>query len=166
MRTVALITLAGALVLGGCAADEQTGTAVASPASAASAAASTGASAGAGSPAASPDAPAGAQTEEGTYIEYAAYKGDPGAYADGSVVLFFHASWCPDCKRTHESLTSAGVPAGLTVVKVDYDTQTDLKKQYKITHQHTFVAIDADGAQRAKWSGSVTGEEIKAKAQA
>lgn len=161
MRTAALITLAGALVLGGCAADEQPVTAAASPAATAST--STGGSAGAGSPAASPDA-APATANEGAYIEYAAYQADPSAYSGGSVVLFFHAPWCPDCKRTHESLTSDGVPSGLTVVKVDYDTQTDLRKKYEVTHQHTFVAIDSGGAQRAKWSGSVTGEEIKAKA--
>lgn len=157
MRRTALLTLACALALGGCADDEQ-------PVATSAASAATGSSTGAGSPAASSEAPAPSSASEGAYVEYAAYQADPGAYADTSVVLFFHAPWCPDCKRTHESLTSAGVPAGLTVVKVDYDSQTDLKKQYKITHQHTFVSIDSSGTQRATWSGSVTGEEIKAKA--
>ena len=102
----------------------------------------------------------------GAYIDYATYQADPGAYAGGDVVLFFHATWCPSCKATDESLTGTGVPDGLTVVKVDYDSATDLKKKHKITYQHTFVEVDADGNELAKWSGSVTGEEIKAKASA
>ena len=60
-------------------------------------------------------------------------------------------------------MTADGVPAGLTVVKVDYDTATDLRKTYGITQQHTFVQIGPDGAQLAKWTGTKTGEAIKAK---
>ena len=79
------------------------------------------------------------------------------------VVLFFHAPWCPDCRATEQSLTTAGMPDGLTVVKVDYDSMTDLKQKYGITQQHTFVAVDAAGMKQQIWTGTKTGAEILAK---
>ena len=53
-----------------------------------------------------------------------------------------------------------GVPAGLTVVSVDYDSATDLRKQYGVTVQHTFVQVDEAGAELAKFTGSTSGEAI------
>ncbi len=99
----------------------------------------------------------------GAYLPYDAYQKQMAERHDTKVVLFFHATWCPDCKATDTSLTTDGVPAGLTVVKVDYDTMTDLKKKYGITQQHTFVQIDGAGMELAKWTGTRTGAEIKAK---
>ena len=98
----------------------------------------------------------------GAYISLADYKSAMADYADTAVVLFFHASWCPDCKATDTSLTADGVPDGLTVVKVDYDTETDLKKKYGITQQHTFVQIDGAAMSVKKWTGTKDGAAIKA----
>ena len=109
----------------------------------------------------------GATTEKpmaaGAYISLADYKSAMADYADTAVVLFFHASWCPDCKATDTSLTADGVPDGLTVVKVDYDTETDLKKKYGITQQHTFVEVDPEQMAVSKWTGTKTGADILAK---
>ncbi|WP_088312487.1 thioredoxin family protein [Kineosporia sp. R_H_3] len=106
--------------------------------------------------------PAGA----GSYVDYATYRKDPTAYADGRVVLFFHASWCPNCRLTEKNLTEdpASIPADLTVVKVDFDTETDLRAKYGITQQHTFVAVGPDGAERAKWTGTHSAAEISKRA--
>jgi thiol-disulfide isomerase/thioredoxin len=101
---------------------------------------------------------------KGRYISYADYTKDMAMAAKGAhVVLFFHAPWCPDCKATDASLTSAGVPDGLTVVKVDYDSMTDLKQKYGITQQHTFVQVDAAGMKQSIWTGTTTGADILAK---
>lgn len=100
----------------------------------------------------------------GAYLTIDEYQSQMAERADTTVVYFFHAAWCPSCRATEESLTTTGVPAGLTVVKVDFDTANDLKRQYGITQQHTFVQVDADGTELAKWTGSITGEEIKAQA--
>ncbi len=101
---------------------------------------------------------------KGRYITYDEYAKDMAMAAKGaSVVLFFHAPWCPDCKATDASLTTDGVPDGLTVVKVDYDSMTELKQKYGITQQHTFVAVDADGMKQKIWTGTSTGAQIKAK---
>lgn len=98
----------------------------------------------------------------GSYITLAEYEGDKAAYDAGDVVLFFNASWCSTCKIARDNLTAdpAAIPEGLTIVTVDFDEATDLKQQYGVTLQHTFVQIGPDGAELAKWSGSVTAEEI------
>lgn len=98
----------------------------------------------------------------GAYITLAEYDGDKAAYAGTDVVLFFNAEWCSTCKVARDNIQAdlAGIPAGLTIVVVDFDTANDLRGKYGVTVQHTFVQVDADGNELAKWSGSVTADEI------
>lgn len=102
----------------------------------------------------------------GRYVDYERYAADPSAYATGRVVLFFHATWCHDCQTTDDNLRSdpASLPGDLTVVQVDYDNSTDLKKEYGVTQQWTFVSIDADGTKLKAFTGTYTGTEIADKA--
>ncbi|MEZ5096462.1 MAG: hypothetical protein R2731_10275 [Nocardioides sp.] len=44
------------------------------------------------------------------------------------------------------------------MVKVDF-SETD-SQTYGVTVQHTFVAIEPDGNQLKKWTGTFTGEDI------
>lgn len=99
------------------------------------------------------------------WITWEDYQRDKASYADSDVVLFFNASWCPTCQNTVKSLDAAKAdfPDGLTVVSVDYDTATDLKKQYGVTTQHTFVQIQPDGSEVQKWTGTETVDAIQAK---
>ena len=102
-----------------------------------------------------------AMSTEGAWIDQAAYDADPAKFhGSGDVVLFFSASWCPTCQAAVKSLDQDGVPAGLTVVKVDFDSASDLKKDYGVTVQHTYVQVDESGEQLAKWTGSVSGADI------
>lgn len=103
-----------------------------------------------------------AMAAHGSYITLADYQGNKDMYAKDDVVLFFHASWCPTCKATEENLNAdpTGIPAGLTIVKVDYDNSDELKQQYGITTQHTFVQVDAEGNELAKWTGTLTADDI------
>nr|HRW20195.1 hypothetical protein [Dermatophilaceae bacterium] len=55
-----------------------------------------------------------------------------------------------------------GVPAGLVVVKVDYDSATELRQKYGVTQQHTFVLVDGQGNAVKKWSGAKDGAAIAA----
>jgi len=78
----------------------------------------------------------------GDYVDYS-----PSAIADaeGRVILFFHADWCPQCVAADGDITASGVPSGITIVKVDYDTNQDLRAEYGVTQQTTFVEVDSDG---------------------
>jgi len=97
-----------------------------------------------------------AMMQKGSYESYAASKL---ALAEkGDVVLFFRASWCPTCKTLDANIKSnlSAIPAGLTILDVDYDNSSALKQKYGVTYQHTFVQVDAQGNLIKKWSGSPT----------
>jgi thiol-disulfide isomerase/thioredoxin len=78
----------------------------------------------------------------GQYLEYT-----DGAIeqTDGAKVLFFHAPWCPQCRKLDEQLLAEGAPDGLTVLKVDYDSRSDLRQKYGVTLQTTVVFVDDAG---------------------
>jgi thiol-disulfide isomerase/thioredoxin len=103
-----------------------------------------------------------AAAASGAFITLAEYEGSKDMYADSDVVLFFAADWCPTCQTTKKNLEAdpAAIPAGLAVVRVDYDNSDELKQKYGVTTQHTFVQVDADGNEVAKWTGSLTADEI------
>ncbi len=73
---------------------------------------------------------------------------------NGDVVLFFHASWCPFCVQLDSNLNSSNIPDGLTIAKVDYDSESALKSKYGVTSQHTLVEVDSNGNEIKKWLGS------------
>ena len=91
---------------------------------------------------------------KGSYSEY-----DPSKLSNaehGTVILNFSASWCPSCVEADKNFNAAPTPEGLTLLKVDYDKSTDLKRKYGVTYQHTFVQVDKNGNLLKKWSGSFT----------
>ena len=47
------------------------------------------------------------------------------------------------------------------MVSVDYDSNLDLRKEYGVTTQHTFVQVGPDGEQITKFTGSTTVPQIK-----
>lgn len=82
-------------------------------------------------------------TNPGLYIDYS---DEALASTQGRRILFFYASWCPQCRALEKSIQGTGVPSGMAIFKVNYDTQTALRQQYDITLQTTIVEIDASGA--------------------
>ena len=93
------------------------------------------------------------------YIEYS--KSNLENASDKRRVLFFYASWCPTCRPTDQNINSNidKIPEDLVVIRVNYndpDTDADekeLAKKYNVTYQHTFVQIDSNGNEIAKWNG-------------
>ena len=66
-------------------------------------------------------------------------------YSSTTRLLFFHAPWCPQCRELDASITASSLPANTTILKVDYDTNQELRQKYGVTIQTTVVKIDADG---------------------
>ncbi len=98
-----------------------------------------------------PTAPGTAQA--GTFTAYTP-EAVSSASASEKVVLFFHATWCSTCKLLASDIeaNAANIPAGVKILKVDYDSETALKQKYGVTLQHTLVQVQPDGSQIAKWS--------------
>jgi len=59
------------------------------------------------------------------------------------VAVLFHADWCPTCRAQDKVLQSLKSESGLdlTVLVANYDTETDLKRRFKINSQSTFVVL-------------------------
>lgn len=86
------------------------------------------------------------------------------ANASGKNIIFFKASWCPTCKAVDSDIiaNSSKIPAGVNIMKADYDTSTELKKKYGVTQQHTFIVVDKDGNQISKNTGAPTLDAVLA----
>jgi len=71
----------------------------------------------------------------GMYLDYD--KSHIEKAADGKVVLFFKASWCPTCGALDKDIINNldNIPEDVTILKVDYDSEIALKKQYGVTIQ-------------------------------
>lgn len=80
---------------------------------------------------------------------------EPGVYKDydaaviaetsGTKLLFFHASWCPQCRALEADIKQQGVPTGVAIIKVDYDSNQSLRQKYGVTLQTTIVRVDDQG---------------------
>lgn len=84
----------------------------------------------------------------GAYTDHASNNLPASILADGNTkVLFFHAAWCPTCRNAEAELMQWYADQGfpLTVYKINYDNETDLKSRYGVTYQHTFVKVDGQG---------------------
>ncbi len=100
--------------------------------------------------------------------DYAPYEASKLAMANsGDVVLFFKASWCPSCRALDGNIKAnlGAIPAGLTILEVDYDNSAAMKQQYGVTSQHTLVQVDASGKLIKKWSGGSTLASVVAQVQ-
>lgn len=87
--------------------------------------------------------PSNPESSSGVYTEYDEAKL---ASSEDRNYLFFHAPWCPQCRAIESSINAGGnIPSGVTIFKVDYDTNQDLRKKYGVTQQTTFVSVDSQG---------------------
>lgn len=100
------------------------------------------------------DPTAGTPIKE-NYVIYSKTALDQILKDNGQALLFFYADWCPTCRAADKSIQKDHtlLPKGLTILKVNYDTEVDLKRQYNITAQHTFVHVNRQGKEISKWLG-------------
>lgn len=78
----------------------------------------------------------------GAYVDYSS---DVIANTPGTKILFFHAPWCPQCRDLDADIKKNGVPPGVTIIKIDYDTNQALRQKYGVTLQTTLVEVDDNG---------------------
>lgn len=89
-------------------------------------------------PAQASDLPA----RSGTYIAYSA---SALTSTPGTKLLFFHAPWCPQCRALDSDITRSPLPENVTIFKVDYDSNQELRQKYGVTIQTTVVKVDDNG---------------------
>lgn len=91
-----------------------------------------------------------------TYERYTPEAQAAAAARGDETLLFFHAEWCPTCKAAERSFDREGAEllSGVTVLQVDYDSATELRRQYDVAVQHTLVQIDpSSGSKLQFWIG-------------
>ncbi len=76
-----------------------------------------------------------------------------GTLTGSRILLFFHADWCPTCQNFEKQILKATLPEDVVILKVNYDTETELKQKYSILSQSTFVQIDSLGNMYKRWLG-------------
>ncbi|HEX6258312.1 MAG TPA: thioredoxin family protein [Candidatus Saccharimonadales bacterium] len=79
---------------------------------------------------------------KGAYVDYSE---NDFTSTQGTRLLFFHAPWCPQCRALDASIKTSEIPAGVTIFKVDYDTNQALRAKYGVTLQTTIVKVNAKG---------------------
>jgi thioredoxin 1 len=62
--------------------------------------------------------------------------------AGATVLIDFHAPWCPTCRAQDKALSqlaTSGELKGIEVLRADYDSEKDLKKALGVTKQSTLI---------------------------
>ena len=113
-------------------------------------------------PVATTAAPEGVYANTTGYISYETYSASPEKYSASNVVLFYNAYWCSTCKAARDGFESGmdTMPEDLTIVLVDFDENTEMRKKHDVIVQHTFVQIDSAGNELQRWYGSTTVAEL------
>lgn len=101
-----------------------------------------------------------AAVAEGRYEDYS--ESELSAEGYDTNIIFFHAPWCPECRAFEKEILAGTMPNGVQILKADYDSETDLKKQYGVTQQTTFVKVDDGGNEISQWSGYGESKSIDA----
>ncbi len=76
---------------------------------------------------------------------YAAYRNGIIESTSGTKILFFHAPWCPQCRKLEQSIKAGTIPPGVTIIKTDYDSNQALRQKYGVTIQTTLVRVNDAG---------------------
>ncbi|MGW9231364.1 TlpA family protein disulfide reductase [Pseudorhizobium sp. NPDC055634] len=95
-----------------------------------------------------------AEQQQARLVEYSETTDLAALAKKGPTVIFFFATWCPNCILTLTELSEKWdqIDPGATVVIADYDRETELKAKYGVTYQDTFVLLDADAGAAKLWN--------------
>jgi len=90
-----------------------------------------------------------------SYIPYSE-PAQENALTKGNTILFFAATnWCQTCSELDKEIIERNkeIPQDITIMKVDYDNDTEMKKTYEVTTQHTLIVLDQNGQEEKRWIG-------------
>ena len=96
-------------------------------------------------------------TEESNKLDRAVYKEysetDIAKLKNKDIILFFSSYWCVICEAIDTEIKNEidALSNDLVILKVDFDLNKELKEQYDVNIQHTFVKIDHKGNILKKW---------------
>jgi len=79
------------------------------------------------------------------------------------VVIDFHASWCPTCKKQEPLLNEIVGSKGyekVVALKADFDKEKELKKSLNVSKQSTIVVFK-DGKEVGRSVGSTSKDDLK-----
>jgi thioredoxin-related protein len=92
---------------------------------------------------------------------YVQYNGQDLSAIGETTVLYFSQESCGTCQKTDADIKAqASLPDNVNILKVDFDTETELNQQYGVTTKHTFVLVDENGNEIAKEIGLATASDI------
>ena len=117
---------------------------------------------------ATPFSQAQAEAKQAQLIQYSADTDLAALATKGTTVIFFFATWCPNCILTLSELSQkwSEIDPAITLVIADYDQETALKAKYGVTYQDTFVLLDSEANGARLWNaGGVAGLNENARAQ-
>jgi hypothetical protein len=101
-----------------------------------------------------------ASSSPGRFEDYEADK--VSAAVDERIVLFFYAGWSEKSREVAMNIAtnSDQIPAGILILKVDFDRRLSLRGKYKVIAENTFVEVNHEGREVNQWSGSATLAEM------
>jgi len=82
--------------------------------------------------------------------------------ANQPVALHFHADWCPTCRAQDKVVQALKAEKGLdlTILRVNYDTEKDLKRRFKVNSQSSLVVLRGQ-KETARLVGDTTMDGIR-----
>ncbi|MBK9322998.1 MAG: thioredoxin family protein [Bdellovibrionaceae bacterium] len=88
---------------------------------------------------------------------------DAAIKAGDTVVVDFHASWCPTCKKQEPILNEIVSMKGyenVVALKADFDKEKDLKKSLNVSKQSTIIVFKG-GKEVGRNTGVTAKDELK-----
>lgn len=100
------------------------------------------------------------QADSQSYLDYSSAQINTANKS--KLILFFNADWCLTCSQLDIDIlnNASTIPEELMILKVDYDTSTELNSKYNVEFPSTFVLIDNQENELKRWTGSLTLKDL------
>ena len=92
-----------------------------------------------------------------SYTDYTNTAYNDARSAGKQIILFFHASSSSIAVALDQSINAnpSRIPANVNIFKIDYDTASEIKKQYSVTEPSTIIVFDSNGEIKHQVAGGI-----------